>query len=363
MKIAEFMADAVNMNPEERQRLFTLYRATGISKRYSVLEDFGLERGEYKFFPNTPDMEPFPTVATRMELYRKEAIKLAANAVKDCITESQYESVTHLITVSCTGMYAPGIDLDLVEHLGLNSTTKRTCINYMGCYAAFNALKIADNICRSDQDAKVLIVCVELCTIHYQKSKDWDHLLSNAIFSDGAAAVLMENTSSTNVGLCPEVFHCDIVFQGKRDMAWQISNFGFEMTLSSYVPSMIEGGISKLTYGALQKANINMDEISFFAIHPGGKKIIEAVEDALDIPKDKTSHSHMVLREYGNMSSPSILFVLKKILDRGIDLQGKKIMAFAFGPGLTIESVVLSACLNPAIQNSDNKTQYAILPQ
>lgn len=343
--IAEFMSEAAGMNEEEKNKLSLLYRASGISYRQSVIPDFGKRNGEYTFFPNTPDLEPFPTVGERMKLYEKEALPLALQAVEDCFAQTKINpsEITHLVTVSCSGMYAPGLDIELIEKLSLSRNVQRTCINFMGCYAAFNGLKAADAICRSTKNAKVLLVCVELCTIHYQKTKDWDQILSNALFSDGAAAVLIDSEKpETGTALSMENFHCDLAPEGKGDMAWHISDTGFEMTLSSYVPDLIKSGIGKLTIDLLSKLDLTADEIDFYAIHPGGKKILEAIEWVLKIEKDKNRFAHHILREYGNMSSPTVLFVLKEILKDLSDSDDQKnILSFAFGPGLTLESMML----------------------
>lgn len=344
--IAEFMSEASGMNEDEKNTLQLLYRASGISYRQSVIPDFGNKNGAFTFFPNTPDLEPFPSVGDRMKLYEKEALPLAIKAVKNCFDHSgktDPKEITHLITISCSGMYAPGLDIELIEQLSLNKNVQRTCINFMGCYAAFNGLKIADAICRSNPNAKVLMVCVELCTIHYQKTKDWDQILSNALFSDGAAAVLINSKKSdSGKSLSLENFHCDLAPEGKGDMAWHIDDKGFEMTLSSYVPDLIKTGIGKLTSDLLSRLELQPEEIDFYAIHPGGKKILEAIEWVLNIEKTKNKYAHQVLREYGNMSSPTVLFVLKEIIKELKNTDDRKnILSFAFGPGLTLESMIL----------------------
>ncbi len=360
--IMDFMADAADMTPDERKTMAMLYRASGIGKRYSVIPDFGKKNGEYSFFPNTPDLEPFPTVRERMQLYEREALPLALEAIRNCFCSIENFSptdLTHLITVSCSGMYAPGLDIELIEKLSLNKNVQRTSINFMGCYAAFNGLKIADAICKSNKDAKVLLVCVELCTIHYQKTKNWDQILSNALFSDGAAAVLIDNVKPVSgKALSLDSFHCDLAPEGKNDMAWHIGDFGFEMTLSSYVPDLIKGGIEKLTSDLLKTLELDVNEIDFYAIHPGGKKILEAIESALSIDKVKNRFAHQVLREYGNMSSPTVLFVLKEILDQlNTSDDQKNILSFAFGPGLTLESMLLKVHCKILVATTTNVTE------
>jgi alpha-pyrone synthase len=344
LKIAEFMSAAVSMNEEEKQKLITLYRASGIRNRYSVLPDFGTAFEHSDFF-RPGENKRMPSVAERMVLYRREALPLSIAAIQNCLEQLpsfSKDTITHLITVSCTGMYAPGLDLDIVNSLGLAHSVKRTCVNFMGCYAAFSALKVADAFCKADKNAVVLIVCVELCTIHYQRSRNWDHILSNALFGDGAAAVLVQSEQPEGLALRPELFYCDVLPEGSNDMAWSIADFGFEMILSSYVSSIIKGGIKTLTKNLLSELDFGLADIDYVAIHPGGKKILEVVMEELGIEKNKCRQSFDVLAEYGNMSSPSVLFVLKKIMqDLGNSRSPKKIISFAFGPGLTMESMVL----------------------
>ena len=198
-RIADFMAQALRFGPDDTRKLRALYRVSGIEQRYSVLPDYGAEMGGYAFFPNTPDLEPFPGVGQRMAVYRREALPLALAAVRDCLAQAPdvaMATITHLITVSCTGMYAPGLDIELVAALGLKANVQRTCVNFMGCYAAVNALKLADAAVRADPAARVLVVSVELCTLHFQKNAAEDHLISNRVvwrrggggLGDGAAA-------------------------------------------------------------------------------------------------------------------------------------------------------------------------------
>lgn len=348
--IGEFMAEAAKLTPEERIKLRALYRASGIKQRHSVIRDYGTTWEDFKFFPANTDLEPFPTVRDRMALYEKEALPLAIKAVKNCLSNLQNnesKNITHLITVSCTGMYAPGLDIELLQALNLPGSTQRTCINYMGCYAAFNALKVADSICRANSNAKVLVICLELCTIHFQKSKNWDHLLSNALFSDGASAALIQSKPVGKVNLSVESFYCDIEPAGKNDMAWNISDFGFEMTLSSYIPELVKGGIASLTANLLKNRFTPVGKIDFYGIHPGGKKILESIEEELGLSKEDNKYAYKVLRDYGNMSSATVLFVLKEIMeDLTKDDNNKNILSFAFGPGLTLESMFLKTYVN-----------------
>jgi len=345
MQIAGFMAEALGFNATDTRKLQALYRVSGIEHRYTVLEDYTKANGDYTFYPNTPDLEPFPTVKSRMALYKEHALALSVTAINDCLSqipEVTLSSITHLITVSCTGMYAPGLDIEILEELHLPGTIRRTAINFMGCYAAFNGLKAADAFCQANPQARVLVVCTEICTIHFQKYRETDHLISNALFGDGAAAVLIQAQPTESVNLSLESFHCDLVPSGKKEMAWHISDFGFEMTLSSYVPDMIKKGIRQLTDNLLQHLPVSFQDIQLFAIHPGGRKILECIEHELGLTKSHNRFSYDILRHFGNMSSATVLFVLKSLMESlSPEQDGDPILSFAFGPGLTLESMLL----------------------
>ena len=351
-QIANFMAQALAFGDNDTRKLRALYRVSGIEHRFSVVPDYGRANGEYTFFPNTPTLEPFPSVGQRMALYRREALPLATEAVRDCLRQVPGvvpSSITHLVTVSCTGMYAPGLDIELVQALGLRPDVRRTCVNFMGCYAAVNAVKLADAFCLADATARVLIVSVELCTIHFQKSPEEDHLISNALFGDGAAACLVQAKPLPDgaPSLALQAFHCGLEPDGHDDMAWHINDFGFEMTLSSYVPKLIQRGIRKLTEGLLQSLPVELADIRHFAIHPGGRKILETIEAELGLTRDDNRHAYRVLRDYGNMSSATVLFVLRDVLAHATPAEhGAPVLSFAFGPGLTMEAMLLEISFN-----------------
>ncbi len=344
---AEFMIRHLGLDDPSQKLLSVLYRASGIQHRHSVISDFASNLEDFTFFPKNDTLEPFPKVGERMRLYEREAIKLSLASVKDCIPKGfDLQSITHLITVSCTGMYAPGLDIDLVEQLGLRSDIQRTSVNFMGCYAAFNALKIANHIVQSNESANVLVVATELCSIHILKNRDEDSLLSNALFGDGSAAVLVQGERKDISQLELSAFYADLAPTGREAMAWKIGDYGFEMKLSKEVPAVIKDGISELTQKLLSKLNLSVDDIDQFAIHPGGKRILEVIEEELNISKAANEPAYEVLKNYGNMSSPTVLFVLKSILQRlAPKNQEDKILSFAFGPGLTLESLLLTVKL------------------
>lgn len=343
-QLAEFMVQAMQLNPQDARKLKTIFRASGIDTRHSVIDDYG-KKDDFSFYSNNLNLESLPSTKKRLELFREKSLSLSLDAIVDCFAKApsiDSKSITHLIVVSCTGMYAPGLDIDLVKSLNLPLNIQRLCINFMGCYAAFNAIKIADTYCAADPNAKVLVVCTELCSIHFQKENTDDNLLANALFADGSAALLIEGYSRKGVNLKPVSFYCDLYQEGEQDMAWTVGDLGFEMRLSAYVPQVIKSGIVDLTRKLLEQISNQLSDISYYAIHPGGKKILEVIEQELGLTKKDNQASYEVLRKYGNMSSPTVLFVLNEIYKNlnGVD-DGKKILSFAFGPGLTLESLIL----------------------
>jgi len=336
--VLKFMTRAHGLQGEEARRLELLYRASGIKTRYSVIADYH-KTENFSFYPDNDAMEPFPPTSKRQEKYRSEALLLSVQSAEKCLAHSHMnrEDITHLVTVSCTGLYAPGLDIELVYKLGLQPSVKRTAINFMGCYAAFNALKVASAFCEADPKARVLIVCTELCSIHFQKAPTEDNLLANALFGDGSAAVLVEPAPSDGTSLEMSEFVCTLAPSGINEMAWEVGDTGFEMKLSAYVPNIIQSGIRKLTDSLSRDGSYD-----YYAIHPGGKKILQVVEEQLSIPREKNQYSRQVLKNYGNMSSATILFVFNELfkhLQKEDDQ--KSMLSFAFGPGLTMESLVM----------------------
>jgi predicted naringenin-chalcone synthase len=336
-QIGEFMKMAHGLDLQESRKLNFVYRQTGIENRYSVIEDFNnTDPANFSFFPKNKELEPFPSTKSRMGLFEKSALDLATRAILDCLSQTniQTKEITHLILVSCTGMFAPGLDLEIIHSLGFRNDIERYAIHFMGCYAAFNAIKMADRICDSQPGAKVLVLSIELCTIHFQKTYTEDNLLANAIFGDGAAAALVRRMPE---GLKIKKFHSRVFKEGEGDMAWGIGDFGFEMRLSKYVPDLLHKGLHDIL-DYLEEA-FNLSKIKHFAIHPGGKQILQKVENAFQITKEQNLHSHEILKAFGNMSSATILFVLKEwLLDQ--DQRGD-ILSMGFGPGLTLETLLL----------------------
>ncbi|RFM29843.1 type III polyketide synthase [Deminuibacter soli] len=333
--ILGFMQQLYQLPAEEQRKLAFLYKHSGIDQRYSVIADYGLPREQWQFLPKQPG-EAFPLLEERMQLYQQHALPLSLQAVEGCLKgHLAPENITHLVTVSCTGMSAPGLDIQVAEALQLPGNTFRTSVNFMGCYAAIHALKLAHLICAGNEPANVLIVDTELCTLHFQQAYTPDNAASSLLFADGSAAVLLSNTTPRGRHVAIQDFYSLVATRGKQDMAWELSSKGFLMTLSGYIPQLIQQDIVPLVQQALAHSQLPREAVINWCIHPGGKKILDVIERQLQLPEDALCFSRRVLQQYGNLSSPTILFVLKDMLQSAA--RGP-VFGAAFGPGLTMET-------------------------
>jgi alpha-pyrone synthase len=325
-----------------RRKIRAIAHKAEIDSRYSVLSDYSSTPEHFNFFSKNSSLEPEPTLTQRMACFKTEALKLSLTAIKNIkYFDLIKESITHIITVTCTGLFTPGLDVEIIKELNLKASTQRNSINFMGCNAAVLALKSANSICNSIPNSKVLIVCVELCTIHFQKNYSDDYILSTALFGDGCAAVLVESNSSDNLnykGLQIKSFNSLLIHKGSKEMAWQITEKGFIMNLTSYISEMINGSLIEFFSSILLKK----EAINYWAIHPGGKKILDDFSKTLNIDKNLLHQSYDVLKKYGNMSSATVLFVLKQVIESiKHTKKDETIFMAAFGPGLSIETVQL----------------------
>lgn len=325
---------------KERRFLDRLYPSTGIERRYTAVPDYGRNREDYEFFSRDPSMLPEPSPAKRNDLYITAAATLAEQAARKLMEDlkTDLSGVTHLITVSCTGFSAPGFDYHLVQTLGLAPTVFRTHIGFMGCYAAFPALRLAHTICSADSSAQVLIVDVELCSLHFQFKPDLETIVANAIFADGAAAALVSRRppargDSNRIAI--RSFNSRIIPNSENEMSWRLGEIAFDMRLSAYVPHLIQQDIGEIVRTTMEDASMKREEVKLWAIHPGGRAILDRVREALELTEEDLADSSAVLREHGNMSSATIFFVLKRMLSGA---RSGPLFAAAFGPGLTVES-------------------------
>jgi predicted naringenin-chalcone synthase len=325
--------------------LHRIYGHSGIEVRHSVVGDFapGAPGGLYI----DPDTGAFrnPGTAERNAVYAREATALFPKVARAALERAEGfgpEDVTHVITVSCTGFVAPGPDLAVVRELGLASGTERYHLGFMGCYGAFPALRMADAFCRADPDAVVLVAAVELCSLHLQANCDLDALVAASVFADGGAATVVSTRPPRAGGLRFQAFATGLAPEGADAMAWTIGDTGFEMVLSSYVPRIVGARAHEAVEPLLRKAGLRRDEVRHWAVHPGGRAILDRVESGLQLPPEALAASREVLARYGNMSSATVLFVLDRVLDAGLP-SGEPVVAMAFGPGLTVDAGVFSA--------------------
>ena len=335
------MQNIYAMNETDKRKMKFLYHQSQIDYRYSVLPDYSRPVNEWKFYPHSENLEPFPSLELRMTMYHKYAAPLSVDAIRNCLeNHTTAEEITHLITASCTGMSAPGLDLHVMELMDLPKNIFRTSVNFMGCYAAIHAIKIADAICNADPAARVMIVCTELCTLHFQKEATPDNITSSMLFGDGAAAALITGDRHPRRGLHLKSFYSEIIPRGKKDMAWEMSSTGFLMTLSGYIPELIEEDFDLLVTKALRRCNLAVEDITGWCIHPGGKRILEAIHNSLRFKNGELTESFQVLKKMGNMSSPTILYVLKEMMHAADENRCNQVFGAAFGPGLTMETFV-----------------------
>ncbi len=341
--IFQFMQLVFAMNETEKRKLKFLYHQSGIETRYSVVPDYSRDVHDWKFYPHSENLEPFPSLEQRMTWYTKYSPQLSVDAIRDCVEGIlPHKNITHLITVSCTGMSAPGLDLQVMELLDLPKNIYRTSVNFMGCYGGIHALKMADAICNTTPAANVIIVCTELCTLHFQREATIDNITSSLLFGDGAAAVLITAEDDQHKGLRFKGFYSEVITNGKRDMAWELSSSGFLMTLSGYIPELLEEDFAPMVDRALLSMNIEKDNITNWCIHPGGKRILEAIHRSLGFMNGNLKYCYDVMRDFGNMSSPTILFILKNIMKDLAYSKNENVFCAAFGPGLTMETFIAS---------------------
>jgi predicted naringenin-chalcone synthase len=337
-RILDFMIKAYN-NETASRKLKILFRAGHINTRYSAIPDFD---------DPTPQVfvkDDYPDIAKRMAIFKEKAAVLAVESVKQAIAKIKdlfdISGITHLITVSCTGLHAPGLDSVIIKMLNLQDDVFRIPVNFHGCNAAFPALKIADMITRTEVNARVLVICIELCTLHFQPKNDDDNLLSNSLFGDGAAAVLVVPDNFANSygfsGLSINSFYTSLAGEGSDLMGWNINPLNFEMILSPEIPVFIGKHARKFFNAACAKMNLLSERINHWAVHPGGRKILDEVKKALELDEDSLAPSYQVLQQYGNMSSPTIIFVLDQILKQKME-KGNTVFAMGFGPGISIDA-------------------------
>jgi alpha-pyrone synthase len=334
-----FLGFAESLLGENRRRSALFRRMaerSGIEHRYSCFSPTENTEGDAVAAEAFYKRGAFPDTAARMRAFELHAPALAVAAVEKLNLGSERDRITHLLITCCTGLSAPGLDLELIERCHLRSSVERTMIGFMGCYAAINALKLARHIVRSEPDARVLVLSLELCSLHLKESTDLDQILSFLLFADGCAASLV---TSDPQGFALESFHALLVPDTHDLITWNVRESGFDMVLSGQVPATIQ---ASLPYHATEiLAGASVASIDLWAVHPGGRTVLDAVERAFDLAPASLLASRDILRRYGNMSSATVMFVLEALMQSAPE--GAAGCAMAFGPGLVAETMLFRA--------------------
>jgi predicted naringenin-chalcone synthase len=328
--------------------LDTLYRRSGVQTRHSVLlrsgDEAPFDRQTF-YTPARSDEDLGPTTSARMQRFEEAAPELAANACQQALQNAGLagSSVRHLVTVSCSGFAAPGYDLTLYSTLGLAPNVSRTNVGFMGCHGALNGLRVGKALSIEHPEEPVLVCATELCTLHHQYTDAPQQIVANSLFADGSAAVVLRSTAATNGSLHQPRWsllrQSSCVLSDSTDMmSWRVGNHGFQMTLSTQVPEVIGQQLKPWLMQWLASNGLTMADIKHWAVHPGGPRILSATAEALALDKDQLEISTRVLAECGNMSSPTILFILQQLLASN---SSGKCIALAFGPGLVVEAALL----------------------
>lgn len=340
--IYQWMADSFSDQPTVARWLRALYAYSGIERRHLCIDDFLRPPTHSNFAPGQPLAE-VATTAQRMQIYERESVPLAVESARQaldelaqksaCSLETIARSITHLVTISCTGFFAPGLDLSLTRALGLPSNIGRTMIGFMGCSAMFNGLRTAHQIVQGNAAARVLVVSVELCSIHVQPGTKRENLISASLFADGSSACVVGRPQADQHDyFLLEDLRTEVKSDTEEEMVWQIGNYGFELKLSPRIPKHL-GEVAPQIIKDLFPTNAP----EFCAIHPGGPAILDELEEILDLDPAMITASRQVLNDYGNISSATILFVLDQL--RRTMQTPQTGVAMAFGPGLTVEMV------------------------
>ncbi len=334
------IAQKYSCDSEAQRRLFkSIYRRTGVNTRHSVIlhASEGDLQTRQSFYG-----ESNPTTQERMRRYEDEAGELALAAGRRALSDARIspERVTHLVTVSCSGFFAPSFDVALIKGLSLGLRVSRTHVGFMGCHGLLNGLRVARAFLDQDPGACVLLLSLEMCSLHHQYGWDSDGIVANALFADGAAALVGVVGEPTALGVLRVVGSGSTLIDDSEDaMSWRIGDHGFVMTLSARVPELITRSLRPYLEGWLAEFGVEFSRVGSWAVHPGGPRILSAFTEATAIDRERLRVSYEVLAEFGNMSSPTILFIIDRL--RQIKAP-RPIVALAFGPGLAVESVLLA---------------------
>jgi len=341
-----------NGDEQHRRLLPIVYKKSTVKRRYSVIlkaSEGDLRDRQELYAPVTSPEDVGPGTAERMRYFEKYAGRLALKASQQSLKQAgvQAKEITHLVTVSCTGLVAPGFDIDLVRTLPLKPDTPRTHVGFMGCHGAVIGLRLAEAFTRNDPTARVLLCSTELCSLHYQYQATAEQIVANALFADGSAALVLGQ--SENAADVWSLRDCGtgLIGGSQEMMSWRVGNHGFDMTLSPELPDLVENNLRPWMEDWLGTFDLKPEDIRTWAAHPGGPRILRGFQQAINLTRRDLAASYHILEQFGNMSSATILFLIDELQNRKAELP---CVAIGFGPGITIESALF--CLGTQSRES-----------
>ncbi|WP_141334733.1 type III polyketide synthase [Paenibacillus sp. tmac-D7] len=347
---AQRLAEALKDRPDSARWAKRIFKQCGVETRYTCEPNLLESASDCRYLPRTSNKD-VPTTEARMETYKRQSVPLGLQAARLALSEGDMDAsdITHLITVSCTGQFLPGMDTALVRQLGLAPTVNRIALHFLGCAAGLKAVCLSRQIVAGQPSANVLIVCVELCTLHIQPSSEREHLYAASFFGDGASACIVGTAGPHHRSIFRlHEPHSVLLPDSSEEMVWEVGDYGFDLYLSSNIPKLI-GRMIPAEVERFLNGEIKPD---LWAIHPGGRGIVDTLQDKLGLTHEQTRSSRTVLREYGNVSSATILFVLNE-MRRELQVLGSgpaNGIALAFGPGLTAEMIKFAYVPSASIQ-------------
>ncbi|MCA9039817.1 MAG: type III polyketide synthase [Planctomycetaceae bacterium] len=330
---------------KQKRQMVALYRRSGVKSRHSVLLESpgpGTEDRQSFYYRINTSNDPGPDTVARMAQYESHAPQLVIQAARKALNQANVNpaEITHLVTVSCSGFVAPGFDIELMIELGLSSETARTHVGFMGCHGALNGLRVAKGFTDANPEACVLVCAVELCSLHHQYGWNPQQIVANSLFADGAAALVgrrrTEARSTETWSISAN--GSNLIPNSREMMSWRIGNNGFEMGLSPEVPGLIKDSLPAWIEQWLSRFQLQVDQIKSWIIHPGGPRILQATGEALNLPAEQVAPSQKVLEELGNMSSPTVLFIMERLQQAKAELP---CVMLGFGPGLVVEAALI----------------------
>lgn len=333
------LTEALKENPDSARWAKRIFKQCGVETRYTCEPNLLESVSSCRYF-SLFSLEDVPTTAERMATYKRESVPLGLDAARKALLDGEVDvsDITHLITVSCTGQFLPGLDAVLVQQLGLAATVNRIPLHFLGCAAGLKAVCLSRQIVEGNPSAKVLIVCVELCTLHIQPSSQREALFAASFFGDGASACIVGSTDSNHKNIFQLGRERSVLLpDSSEEMVWEVGNHGFDLYLSTNIPKLIGSLIPTEVESFLNGEKMP----NLWAIHPGGRGIVDTIQDVFRLTDEQTRPSRTVLRHYGNLSSATILFVLhemrRELNDHGSGPANG--ISLAFGPGLTVEMI------------------------